>query len=176
MIDYQNIPDKQKLLDQFDELLADLASHYPLKKLGNYIYILGPQKKNEKVSFTFTGIIHGDEPSGFLLILELLKFLKSFKPTLNFSMGLALGNFNAFLANKRFLETDLNRSFSSPKVDSLEQKRAVELSQLLSQTKILIDFHQTIQPSHYPFFIFPFTKRGLALAHYLATDLPFLYT
>ena len=60
----------------------------------------------------------------------------------------------------------------SSKKDSLEQKRALELSVLLEKTNYLIDFHQTLQPSKYPFFIFPYTQKGLTLASYLTTKIP----
>lgn len=86
-----------------------------------------------------------------------------------------LGNTEAALAGTRFVERDLNRSFSSPKADkdkTREEKRALAIQTVLSQTAWFVDLHQTTLPSEEAFFIFPYQKAGYAFARGIAPHQP----
>ena len=122
MFDYQTLHKKQEILKRFESELEDLGSLYPIEKVNKYVYIVGPKGSHKKLPYSFTAIIHSNEPSGLFVLLEFFEFLRKFKPSLDFPIGIALGNYEGFLANKRFIETDLNRSFNSSKIESLEQK------------------------------------------------------
>lgn len=69
-------------------------------------------------------------------------------------MTLALGNVPAIEKNQRFIEEDLNRTFDVFDDRTSDRKRAKELATLIDQCDYLIDFHQTINPTHRAFFIF----------------------
>ena len=105
------------------------------------------------------GGTHGNEYTGVWCIKALDRQgerLKSKFPTLDIST--IMGNPQAHMANKRFIEEDLNRQFSAELLSkpptSLEARRAHELNELLgpkplteqdspSKTDVIIDMHST---------------------------------
>ncbi len=86
-------------------------------------------------SILVIGGVHGDEATGVSLARY---FMKKNNPKIK---GL-IGNQKAVEENKRFLETDLNRSFSKKLPISLEEKIAIGLKRKLSG-RIILDFHNT---------------------------------
>lgn len=82
------------------------------------------------------GGLHGDEPTGIELVEALSDHSKQ-------GITALLGNPEAVRQNKRFIETDLNRSFTSDTSTSLEEKRAVEIKRELGGYDIILDFHNT---------------------------------
>ncbi len=82
------------------------------------------------------GGMHGDEHTGQKIVRH---FLHSPHP------GLipVLANPAAMKKNKRFLETDLNRSFESVFPLSQEEHRALELADEMKDAECIIDFHNT---------------------------------
>lgn len=164
--------EREQDLAYFVTLIESLSDFYKVEKIAEYIYVIHQKDVAEEVNFTFMGLTHGNEVAGFFILLEFISYLKKLRPNLPFSLGLALGNVEAFKKNQRFLECDLNRSFSISNGKLLEQRRAAELSSLLSRTRFLLDFHQTQQPCHTPFFIFPYLKKSLRLAATLSREIP----
>jgi hypothetical protein len=82
------------------------------------------------------GGLHGDEPTGITIANYFIKHkLKGIK-------GL-IGNSKAIEQNKRYIETDLNRSFIKGTLKSLEEKRALGIRKLLWKYHIVLDFHNT---------------------------------
>ncbi len=82
--------------------------------------------------------LHGDEKFG-LKVLNGLKRLKINEGTLS----LIIANPYAIKKNKRFIETDLNRSFPGKTSGSLEQQIAHILSPLIRKQDAVIDLHAT---------------------------------
>lgn len=82
------------------------------------------------------GGLHGDEPTGIAVAKYLLH---------NPSPGIEsfVAHPQAEAENKRFFETDLNRSFSPNLPISLEEQLAVELKRQLYPFDFLIDLHNT---------------------------------
>lgn len=80
--------------------------------------------------------LHGDE-------LQTEKIAKKLKENFN-DIDTIIGNPEARKAQKRFIETDLNRSFNLQE-ETLESKRAKKLQDLIAQTnhELLIDLHTT---------------------------------
>eukprot|EP00980_Cylindrotheca_fusiformis_P019252 scaffold6572_cov106-Cylindrotheca_fusiformis.AAC.4 len=122
---------------------------------------------NSPMKVTVVGGTHGNEYTGVWCIKSLDRRLSpsSSDPTSskfpNLQISTLLGNPEAHLQNKRFVEQDLNRQFSykalaeSP-TDSLEAKRAMEINQLLgpkqfdeenesggTNANVIIDLHTT---------------------------------
>lgn len=89
--------------------------------------------KTQKI--LITGGIHGDEPIG----IEVAKF---FEKGRNSILGLVC-NPKALRENKRFIETDLNRSFGVNKPISLEENRARKISEIVKNFDLIIDLHNT---------------------------------
>jgi len=82
------------------------------------------------------GGVHGDELTGISLVKHFLK-----RPTNKFA-GL-LCHPEAIKKEKRFFETDLNRSFSVKIPISLEENIARKLEKSLMECDFILDFHNT---------------------------------
>ncbi len=131
------------------------------------------------VGVTFGAIVHGNEWGGLLVVNEVLQALVQGVLQPEIPLGFFLGNTAAALQGKRFLERDLNRSFSriprppvNPTPVPTEAKRAAEIEELLRLSHFFVDFHQTIQPSLSSFFIFAYSPTALKMARALNPYLP----
>ena len=101
------------------------------------------------------GNIHGNEVGSLPGLVELAEHIAIGTLCFPHKLTVMLGNPEAALANKRFLETDLNRCFLDRPEDTHETRRARELMPILSTADLLIDLHQTIRHTERPFYIFP---------------------
>ncbi len=123
-------------------------------------------------TLTMTAIIHGNEIGGLDILNELVRQIveDEIKPTIN--IRFILGNIEAYQQGKRFLETDLNRSFSVSEVQSLEEKRAEQIERYLPGSDLFLDFHQTIEPTASAFMIFTYHEKNIRFARALNETLP----
>lgn len=82
--------------------------------------------------------MHGDEPFT-------LKIASALRQLANPDLALTIGNPEAFVVGKRYIETDLNRSFSCHE-NSLESRLATSILQEIHNTKpdYIIDVHTSI--------------------------------
>ena len=108
----------------------------------------------------FGGITHGNEIGSLPSLVSLAEGLDNSSIEFGGTVTIMLGNVEACLADERFLEADLNRVFLSDAPESKEKDRAHELMPLFKDVDLFIDYHQTIEPSEKPFFIFPFHLDG----------------
>lgn len=148
---------------QIERLRGDSA--YVAKELCADAFLIAPTTSSKSkspskkpIACTIMAITHGDEVGG---LWALNMFLASLKPEhVTAPIAVILGNVTASKSGKRYLEKDLNRSFTA-KGEFPEIKRAQELADhVLSKTAFLLDIHQTIEPAREPFFIFPFEKKA----------------
>lgn len=94
------------------------------------------------------GATHGNEPVGVQAMIKYLLHLNSnnIKPK-HGKLIFVIGNPFAFEADKRFIDTNLNRSFIDKPRDDLEGRRALEIKRFLkdleeiNDEKILLDLH-----------------------------------
>lgn len=148
--------------DQWGSGFGTMVKHSP------YVYLWNPPvttiKPKKTIALTLQAITHGNEVGGIVSLSECMKLLHGgvLKPEI--PLAFVLGNPAAALENRRFLESDLNRSFGSKANGSLEGQRAAHLATILERTDYLLDFHQTIEQSLQPFFIFPYSAPGYAFA------------
>lgn len=103
-------------------------------------------------------LIHGDEVGPVPAALDFIEELECDAATLNGRVTLILGNRRAALQQRRFTEQDLNRVFLAEAPDSYEKDRAAELMPVVREADLMLDFHQTIQPSVQSFYIFAFDR------------------
>lgn len=163
----------EKELEKFEENFQKLKHVFNVEKVSPFAYTLRPQKDKviphapKTLALTVSGLIHGNESVGVAVLNEFLTLLESQMLDFRIPIGIFLGNVPAALKNTRFLQRDLNRSFNKDG-DSLEEKRAQELSPLLQDTMWYLDLHQTNRPVEEPFFIFPFTKETVLFAQNLS--------
>ncbi|MBC7661485.1 MAG: succinylglutamate desuccinylase/aspartoacylase family protein [Chitinophagaceae bacterium] len=170
----------ERALTRFETLCDTWSQGNPfgtLVKLSSYVYLWAPPhdlptlRAPKNIGLTLQAITHGNEVGGINTLIECLSLLKTGIVRPQITMAFVLGNPRGALANRRFLETDLNRAFHS-KVQSLEGERARQLEGILIQSEYFLDFHQTIEPSLNPFFIFPYTPAGFAFARAAHNDVP----
>ena len=165
-------------IKHFENLIAFLSKRQKVEYLCDHAYLLRPQEqaaaavKNKKIPLTLMALTHGDEVYGLEVLNKVLECfaLQVLQPKI--SVVLILGNVAATRAHERFLEQDLNRSFSATNSQNLEGRRAQSLSKILAETGYLVDFHQTREPTMSPFFIFPYTRENLDFAKILENTLP----
>lgn len=104
----------------------------------------------------FGSIVHGNETGSLPAVVAVLEKLKSKSLSYGGKVTFFLGNVEACRRNVRFVESDLNRVFLDAAPESSETRRARELMPLLRSASVFFDFHQTIQPTEEPFYIFGF--------------------
>lgn len=97
------------------------------------------QRGDGKPEITIVGSIHGDEPAGKKAINSILEQDLDYQRPVQF----ILANEEALEKNKRYLETDLNRSFPGNKEsEKHEEKLAAEILEKVKDT-VLLDIHTT---------------------------------
>lgn len=88
------------------------------------------------------GGMHGNEPLG-------LDVVKRFRKTPIENVDVLLANEPAIVVNRRFVGTDLNRSFpGDSKGSEYEQQRAAQLLELAESYDVVLDFHNTYCPDN----------------------------
>ena len=168
----------EKEIQKFTSYLEGSDLPFSSTKLCDYAYRLDPKTplvkptKDKSVALTLMAVTHGNEVAGIGVLNRILELLINQTVGLPYTMVFALANPWASRKGLRFVERDLNRSFSRDSLETLEDRRAKELEPFLRDTAYLVDFHQTIEPSQKAFFIFPYEEQGFSLARYLAKDIP----
>ena len=99
---------------------------------------------------------HGDETGSLPAAVQLLEALQQGTRRFAGRLTVVVGNPPAARLGRRFGEADLNRVFL-PGPESWERRRAAELMPLLDQADLVVDLHQTIEPTAQPFHIHPWT-------------------
>lgn len=87
---------------------------------------------------------HGDELAGLQLFLQ-----HPYGKNSKVEWKVVIGNPEAITLNKRFIETDLNRSFNAKQAKSYEEQRAEILKKIFPSYDVLYDIHTT-QMIKYP--------------------------
>jgi len=128
-----------------------------LRKMSNQSLLIKGNKKGPYV--VIMGCTHGNERIG----AEILDWLSEVinPDDVHGKIQLILGNPTAYDQDVRFIDTDLNRIMSdkrliaisnvSPKDRNHEERRAIELADLLKNVDYLLDIHATVKPTKHPF-------------------------
>lgn len=166
-------------IKSFEQQFIQGLPGHRTEKLCDYGYLLTPSAaspgslpEGKQYLWTVMGLTHGNEVAGVAIINETLNFIRQTTLTLTGPTVFILGNPDAARRQVRFIERDLNRSFNRQGKDTLEERRVGKIQPILAQTRFLLDFHQTMEPSETPFWIFPYTPNAIKLAAILAQDLP----
>ena len=121
------------------------------------------------VEILFCALTHGNEVIGLQIINLILSDIVEHKLNVNGRIAFMLNNVSAYHKNKRFCEQDLNRSFMSNEnaQSNYEINRAKEIQSiiLILKPKVIIDLHQTIEPTHSSFFVIPESLELVTLCH-----------
>ena len=113
-------------------------------------------------------MVHGNETGALPAAAALAQALSRGDQAFTGTVSLFIGNPEAGLAGERFLQADLNRVFIDSDLDTVEHRRARQLRRILDTADLFVDFHQTIEPTSSPFYIFPWSSEGEAWVRALA--------
>ncbi|MEE3227339.1 MAG: succinylglutamate desuccinylase/aspartoacylase family protein, partial [Bacteroidota bacterium] len=104
-----------------------------------YPRILGQYTSNKPGPLLFiTGGVHGNEPSGVQALQKVFAQLKQEQPEIKGTVVGVSGNHKALQANVRYIDEDLNRTWTeeniaSKKQDSHEKKEMFSIIEVLEQ-------------------------------------------
>ncbi len=148
---------------------------YEVSEPNQDCFTIMPAQVASQEKFAFIAITHGNEWAGLGVFNQFLQSLLDNVFQLKHAIVLILANKPAYLANERFIDTDLNRLYDfdgTPK--NSEERRIGDLRQVLDDYDVCIDFHQTVEPTHSPFFIFPFHPKVYQWARWLMPQMPII--
>jgi len=107
--------------------------------IENIPRIIGKYTSNTKGPLLFvTGGVHGNEPSGVIALQKVFEELKKTRPEIAGTIIGVAGNKQALNQNKRFIDEDLNRTWTKEnvakkKAATQEQKEMFEIIDVLEQ-------------------------------------------
>lgn len=166
-------------LRHFEELVEAVIKLYGGVQLAHDVYLLGRGDKTRSVAgggskhkirmpegkkypCALGAITHGNEVAGLSAMNAFLEALSLHEVILDYPIVVMLGNRKAALEGKRYVESDLNRSFAMDPADRAggcyEHSRAEELEDVLKDVAFYFDLHQTIGSSPKGFFIFSYSQ------------------
>ncbi len=134
------------------------------RSYGDCMFSVNEDKDTPSIDVWFSCMIHGDEIQGLSIINSFMEKLLENETRHRSSFAISVGNPRATMSNQRFTERDLNRCFGLPMSSEYEIKRAHDLLKLAVKTTVLIDFHQTVEPSESAFFILPDQTQNVQFA------------
>ncbi len=161
----------------YQEIETFLESKQKLIDLGHQVETLDGHgfaicgNKSDRLDLLITGLMHGNEVIGIEVINRIISYFIKNKE-ININLGLLLCNLEAAKQDVRFIESDLNRSFSVAEVKTLEHRRAVEIAKIVDQADFVFDLHQTVEPSLTPFFVIEHNHELIQIANQLLPQFP----
>lgn len=150
----------QENLNSFRNLKTSKNAFVEIIEVAPYILKLTPKSQQAPgPSMGFLALVHGNEEIGLPILGDLANAIITGSVILKNEVYLGLGNIDAALASRRFVEEDLNRCFGKENADSIEANRARIIEKaMLNHCEFLIDIHQTVFNSENPFFIFQYSS------------------
>ena len=137
----------EHLLDTFDELVGTD---------GEWPWAFSHRGGEFPLHVVLGAIVHGNENGTLPAVVDLVRGLTDGDIEFGGDLTVVLGNPDAARAGKRFLDTDLNRSFGPNIGDGRERTRATEITPILRHADLFFDLHQTTEATDRPFYIGPF--------------------
>ena len=153
-----------------DQLQAQLQRFEDLNQPepGGYRWSHRHEGGQHDLHLVFGSMTHGDEVGSLPGVVRAIEQLQDGSLHFGGRLTFFIGNPEAGLQRKRFLEQDLNRMFMQRDDDAHEVRRARDLMPILDSADLLVDFHQTILATRRPFYICPWHHSGWLWARALA--------
>jgi succinylglutamate desuccinylase len=165
--------DRQATLDDYAHLLDLVTKKVTVTQIADDIYKLVPfHKPYQNAKVALVACAHGDEVVGLSLFIEFLISLIEERTTLEGELILVLANRPAYLINRRYVDVDLNRVYGQTNNSTLENRRAPIIRDALNDCDYILDIHQCIEPTPFPFFIVPFSDTIYSWVRSLAPQIP----
>lgn len=164
-----------RILNEIDLFIQSKESliqkGFSVKSIDDYGFVIQGNKQSERIDLLITGLVHGNEVIGVEIMNQIVNHLILDKE-IKINLGLLLCNIEAAKKDTRFIESDLNRSFSVAKVTTLEHRRAIEIAKIVDQADFVFDLHQTVEPSLTPFFVIEHNYELIEIANQLLPQFP----
>jgi len=145
--------ERKKDFDYFKKHQAEIFGHL---KCTSEISPDGPE-------VLIVGGTHGNEPSGVKALLRFHQLLSADNSLLKQGrVHFLLGNPAAYLQNKRYVDYDLNRSFTDKDMSHLEAARAAEIDRFFNRGAsfaMVLDIH-SLSKGHYQMLVY--NSKGLS--------------
>lgn len=161
--------------------LATFARHASTRYFGEarcesieqYAFVVRPDGDcSSRIDLLLMALTHGNEFGGLLVLNALCALLESGQVKPSISVGFVLCNVAAARCQLRQVDRDLNRTFGRNEGETLEDRRAREVEPMMRRARFCVDLHQTIEPSHTPFFVFAYDRMSLRFAHGILPHIP----
>jgi succinylglutamate desuccinylase len=164
-----------RILNEIDSFLQSKESliqrGFSVKSIDDYGFVIQGNKQSERIDLLITGLVHGNEVIGVEIMNQIVNHLILDKE-IKINLGLLLCNIEAAKKDTRFIESDLNRSFSVAEVTTLEHRRATKIAKVVDQADFIFDLHQTVEPSLTPFFVIEHNHELIQIANHLLPQFP----
>ena len=162
-------------LDLFANNIAELKSKdFKITQTDKDIWKISPRIITAK-SIAFVAITHGEEVVGLHILNEILFRLLENKLQLKGDLYLILGNREAYLKNQRYIKADLNRAYHiEGKSDKYEEQRALSIKKTIQNCAYVLDFHQSVEDTLFPFFILPYNDKPYDWVSYIGPNIPII--
>ena len=162
-------------IELFEEAIFTLNDGlHIVERVHQDIYRLS-KKGSSIASIGLVALTHGDEIVGLHILTELALRICAGKITVKGDIYFILANRHAYLKRQRYIDKDLNRLYGQQSLGStVEEKRVVQIKEVLKHCDYVIDFHQTIGETFHPFFILPFNQGGYGWAASIASGIPII--
>ena len=173
MTSLERLKDEFQLFISLHERLKSRTDYVQLDEFGFALSQSAGIQDKITVDMLVCGLTHGNEVIGLEIINLMLQDILNYN--LSVSMAFLLNNTEAYHQNVRFLEYDLNRSFlSTDRVSKREFKRAHLIEQIIERlaVRLIIDLHQTVEPTKSAFAVVPETPQLIRLAKSIAPEIP----
>ena len=142
-----------------------------VKVIDEFGFIICGNDQSQRIDILITGLMHGNEVIGVEVINQIIAhFIQN--PQITINLGLLLCHPEAARRNVRYIESDLNRSFSVANKNTLEHHRAAQIAKIVDQTDFVFDLHQTIEPSLNPFLVMEHRHELIQIADQLLSQFP----
>jgi len=149
-------------LNVFNNLRHELKlrDDIAIDSLDEYSFVIKNKAcAHSHVDVLFCALTHGNEIIGLQIVNLILNSIAKRQINIHFNIAFMLNNVSAYEINKRFCDQDLNRSFMTDEKaqSNHEINRAKEIQNIILnlKPKVIIDLHQTIEPTHSSFFVIP---------------------
>lgn len=163
----------EKELARFDDQSCAESEFVKVQALNKHVTVISPKAAAEGApSLTLSSLVHGNEIIGIYVLNQVFSEILSGSIKIQKPIAMIAANRAAALAEKRFLDRDLNRSFDRDGQSTREDRICRLIEPILAQSAYTLDLHQTILGTESPFFIFRAHKKGFDFAAALSADLP----
>lgn len=172
-----------ELFETLFEMLAKKPSSWKIEKIEDFTFSVRPKWTPTTRKTLIISGIHGNEIGGIVASMYFAKWLcKNTFPHPAQEFIFCLGNIEAIRQGKRFIHKDLNRCFHLENErlslafneNHNEVRESQRIARVIKQASVVIDLHQTVQPTLSAFLCTIKDRANIQLISEINMDIPVL--